>query len=188
MKNIEMSSSNQTCHHCFRACHSPLGATVLKMNIIMVVTFIALWTPYALTSVWSIFDSNLPAILYILPTMCAKSSCMMNPIIYGFTNHTLRGAMQEIWLSVCCRDRTTNRYHYRLEKIHQDVDKEGVFTGPRDNRKCECHECHSPHLLLHSLSGNSPYLTLSTRPDVSCAQVQKQEDVQAFTVTAEVNM
>ncbi|XP_035671777.1 rhodopsin, G0-coupled-like [Branchiostoma floridae] len=63
------------------------------MCLAMVVSFLIAWTPYAVSSTWDILtEEDLPIIATILPTMFAKSSCMMNPIIYSCCNGKFRQA------------------------------------------------------------------------------------------------
>ncbi|XP_019615173.1 PREDICTED: visual pigment-like receptor peropsin [Branchiostoma belcheri] len=62
------------------------------MCLSMVVAFLAVWTPYAVSSTWAIFQRHLPIMALFIPTMCAKSSCMLNPIIYTAFNQRFRKA------------------------------------------------------------------------------------------------
>nr|AWU78802.1 Go opsin [Branchiostoma lanceolatum] len=62
------------------------------MCLFMVVAFVAVWTPYAVSSTWAIFQRHLPVMALYIPTMCAKSSCMLNPIIYTAFNQRFRKA------------------------------------------------------------------------------------------------
>ncbi|XP_078587215.1 rhodopsin, G0-coupled-like [Branchiostoma floridae x Branchiostoma japonicum] len=62
------------------------------MCLFMVVSFVAVWTPYAVSSTWAIFQRHLPIMALYIPTMCAKSSCMLNPIIYSAFNQRFRKA------------------------------------------------------------------------------------------------
>jgi hypothetical protein len=38
---------------------------------------------------------------YIFPTLFAKTSCMMNPFLYGLTNASLRQEFRQLWLGGC---------------------------------------------------------------------------------------
>lgn len=40
---------------------------------------------------------------YIFPTVFAKTSCMMNPLLYGLTNASLRRQFELLWSEVCCK-------------------------------------------------------------------------------------
>ena len=56
----------------------------------MVVVFIIIWSPYTFVCVWAIYDANIPVWVNTLPTMFAKASCMLNPVIFYLTNPVFR--------------------------------------------------------------------------------------------------
>lgn len=62
-----------------------------QMCVVMTFSFIIAWTPYAVESLWmsqsSVFVGPVSS---TLPTMLAKSSCMMNPLIYLTSSSTFR--------------------------------------------------------------------------------------------------
>ncbi|PIK54405.1 putative rhodopsin, G0-coupled-like [Apostichopus japonicus] len=64
---------------------------VTKMCVVMTCSFIIAWTPYAVESLWmsqsTVFVGPISS---TLPTMLAKSSCMMNPLIYLTSSSTFR--------------------------------------------------------------------------------------------------
>nr|BAC76019.1 opsin [Branchiostoma belcheri] len=72
------------------------------MCLTMVVSFLIAWTPYAVSSTWDILSAeDLPIIATILPSLFAKSSCMMNPIIYACCNTKFRQAAVKSFRKLC---------------------------------------------------------------------------------------
>ncbi len=58
----------------------------------MVVTFTVIWSPYAWVAIWIIISPHsVPLALTTLPTVFAKTSSAMNPIIYFIMNPNFRG-------------------------------------------------------------------------------------------------
>lgn len=43
---------------------------------------------------------------YIFPTVFAKMSCMMNPLLYGLTNASLRREFRQLWHDMCCQTKS----------------------------------------------------------------------------------
>ncbi|XP_078663176.1 uncharacterized protein LOC144906607 [Branchiostoma floridae x Branchiostoma belcheri] len=73
------------------------------MCLTMVVSFLIAWTPYAVSSTWDILsEEDLPIIATILPTMFAKSSCMMNPVIYACCSNKFRQAAARSFRRLGC--------------------------------------------------------------------------------------
>ncbi|KAJ8041577.1 Rhodopsin, GQ-coupled [Holothuria leucospilota] len=61
------------------------------MCVAMTVSFLIAWTPYAVESLVAAHAPYLVgAVTATLPTMLAKSSCMMNPLIYLASSSTFR--------------------------------------------------------------------------------------------------
>ncbi|XP_055956847.1 visual pigment-like receptor peropsin, partial [Patella vulgata] len=58
--------------------------------LLMTGTFTILWSPYTFVCLWSVYDANLPIWITTWPTMFAKASCMINPIIYYLSNPLFR--------------------------------------------------------------------------------------------------
>ena len=56
----------------------------------MIATFLICWTPYAALSVVAMCGVHLPTAVTTLPTMFAKLSCSLNPIIYAFMSSKFR--------------------------------------------------------------------------------------------------
>ena len=62
-------------------CHA---CSLFQMCMMMIILFITCWTPYTFISLAATFDVPLPPSVTTLPTMFAKLSCALNPIIYAF--------------------------------------------------------------------------------------------------------
>nr|AWU78803.1 Go opsin [Branchiostoma lanceolatum] len=76
------------------------------MCLTMVVSFLIAWTPYAVSCTWDILsDEDLPILATILPTMFAKASCMMNPIIYACCSKAFRQAAATSFRRLGCWSR-----------------------------------------------------------------------------------
>lgn len=57
---------------------------------------------------------------YIFPTVFAKMSCMMNPLLYGLTNSSLRRELRHLWQDICCQGKTDAEdrpCHYRNRRF-----------------------------------------------------------------------
>ncbi|XP_025098345.1 rhodopsin, G0-coupled-like [Pomacea canaliculata] len=63
---------------------------VTRMCMVMMATFLLCWTPYALLSCLAIAGLPLSAAMSTLPTMFAKVSCVVNPVIYAFMSSSFR--------------------------------------------------------------------------------------------------
>ncbi|XP_078587021.1 visual pigment-like receptor peropsin [Branchiostoma floridae x Branchiostoma japonicum] len=84
-----------------------LKASLMCMT--MVVSFLIAWTPYAVSSTWDILtEEDLPIIATILPSLFAKSSCMMNPIIYTCCNGKYRQAALKSFRRLGCFNKQVN--------------------------------------------------------------------------------
>ncbi|XP_026187307.1 parapinopsin a [Mastacembelus armatus] len=66
---------------------------VARMVVVMVLTFLVTWLPYAAMALAVILDSSLyiDPIVATIPVYLAKSSTVYNPIIYVFMNRQFRG-------------------------------------------------------------------------------------------------
>ncbi|XP_022104350.1 visual pigment-like receptor peropsin [Acanthaster planci] len=64
---------------------------VTKMCIMMTASFVIAWTPYAVVCIWVVFSRlELNTATALAPTLFAKSSCMMNPLIYFIASSRYR--------------------------------------------------------------------------------------------------
>ncbi|ESP03910.1 hypothetical protein LOTGIDRAFT_156508 [Lottia gigantea] len=89
---------------------------VTWMSVIMTSTFIILWTPYAFVCLWSVHDNTLPAWITTWPTMFAKASCMVNPVVYYMSNPLFRKCAKKL---LCCEAGPTEirpRLRYRVDR------------------------------------------------------------------------
>ncbi|XP_070188587.1 visual pigment-like receptor peropsin [Littorina saxatilis] len=76
---------------------------VTWISLIMVTVFVIIWSPYTFVCVWAIYDKDIPVWLNTLPTMCAKASCMLNPVIFYLTNPVFRNT----FMATFCRNKVT---------------------------------------------------------------------------------
>ncbi|XP_046461217.1 rhodopsin, G0-coupled-like [Daphnia pulex] len=147
--NFEIDQSNINHHRNQRT--YKIEIQVLKLNLLMVLTFFVIWSPYAVMSFVSIYHPDLPAFWYIFPTVFAKMSCMMNPLLYGLTNSSLRRELRHLWQDICCQGKTDaedRHCHYRNRRYGKDgeidrpiYDKEGVYLGKVNQGTCMCSGC-----------------------------------------------
>ncbi|XP_038069891.1 visual pigment-like receptor peropsin [Patiria miniata] len=64
---------------------------VTKMCVLMTLSFMIAWTPYTVVCVWVVFNKlELNIVASLAPTLFAKSSCMMNPLIYFIASSRYR--------------------------------------------------------------------------------------------------
>ncbi|XP_052428468.1 visual pigment-like receptor peropsin [Carassius gibelio] len=68
---------------------------VTKMSIIMIVMFLAAWSPYSIVCLWASFGDPhmIPAPMAIIAPLFAKSSTFYNPCIYVIANKKFRRAI-----------------------------------------------------------------------------------------------
>jgi visual pigment-like receptor peropsin len=64
----------------------------------MVVVFVVIWSPYCFVCLWAIHDPEVPVWMNTLPTMCAKASCMLNPVIFYLTNPVFRNTFKATFM------------------------------------------------------------------------------------------
>ncbi|KAK4308427.1 hypothetical protein Pmani_019875 [Petrolisthes manimaculis] len=153
MSELDLTEGVACCHHYICMCEatfrSDIEKHVLWVNLLMVLSFIFFWTPYALTSIVSVFKSDLSAFWYIFPTVFAKTSCMMNPLIYGLSHRLL---YRELVLLLgrpgcfCCLDGEDGDNTRKLDEMRRKVsdgtyDKEGVYVGKVQVGLCTCNGC-----------------------------------------------
>lgn len=74
------------------------------MSFILIVAFLLTWSPYAVLCLWTIFapPATVPAFLTLIPPLFAKSSTVVNPLIYFFSNPKLRAAI--LSTVACCKE------------------------------------------------------------------------------------
>uniref|UniRef100_A0A671PML8 Visual pigment-like receptor peropsin n=1 Tax=Sinocyclocheilus anshuiensis TaxID=1608454 RepID=A0A671PML8_9TELE len=67
----------------------------LQMSIIMIVMFLAAWSPYSIVYLWASFGDpkKIPAPMAIIAPLFAKSSTFYNPCIYVIANKKFRRAI-----------------------------------------------------------------------------------------------
>ncbi|XP_056327294.1 visual pigment-like receptor peropsin [Danio aesculapii] len=68
---------------------------VTKMSVIMIVMFLAAWSPYSIVCLWASFGDpqKIPAPMAIIAPLFAKSSTFYNPCIYVIANKKFRRAI-----------------------------------------------------------------------------------------------
>ncbi|XP_066272876.1 visual pigment-like receptor peropsin [Branchiostoma lanceolatum] len=80
-----------------------------RMCLAMVVSYLFVWTPYAVSSTWNVFvDGDLPVLATVLPSLFAKTSCMLNPIIYTCCNSKFRQAVSKSLRRRGCLNKQVN--------------------------------------------------------------------------------
>nr|KAG5702784.1 hypothetical protein BaRGS_001866 [Batillaria attramentaria] len=99
---------------------------VTWISLVMVAVFIVIWSPYTFVCVWAIYDADIPVWLNTLPTMCAKSSCMLNPVIFYLTNPIFRNTFKATFLR---SRKVTPLTENRLQTFKVNKTKEGIFIG-----------------------------------------------------------
>ncbi|XP_042209195.1 rhodopsin, GQ-coupled-like [Homarus americanus] len=118
---------------------------VLWVNMMMVLSFIIFWTPYTVVSIISVFHTDLDTFWYVFPTVFAKTSCMMNPIIYGLSHKLLRRELLAFLKTCCCCYRDENAIKeladLRRRMAEGTYDKEGIYVGKVRVGLCACNGC-----------------------------------------------
>ncbi|XP_783329.4 rhodopsin, G0-coupled [Strongylocentrotus purpuratus] len=74
-----------------------IDTRVTKICFMMMASFIVVWTPYAVGSIWASKIGKISASASVLPTMFAKSSCMINPIIFLTSSSKFRADLGKLW-------------------------------------------------------------------------------------------
>ncbi|XP_066944200.1 rhodopsin, G0-coupled-like isoform X2 [Macrobrachium rosenbergii] len=136
------------CCDCICVCEASfkngIETHVLMMNLLMVVSFLVFWTPYAIISLVSIFKSDLKVFWYTFPTIFAKTSCMMNPIIYGLSHKLIRRELIRFLRSCCCnnREQAKREFEESQKRVAEGTyDKEGIYVGKVKVGLCACNGC-----------------------------------------------
>ena len=94
------------------------------MCLLCVIGFFIVWTPYAVLCLWATFGDPGQFTLRsrMIPTLCAKSSAMINPVIYFMTNGRWRAAFKAL---LKCQKQHENK-HVKLKLLKA---KPGNGTG-----------------------------------------------------------
>lgn len=88
--------------------HSPKGSQnqqremkVVKSCMLVVVTFVIAWTPYAVVALVGCFSphQSLSPIVTLVPAVFAKMCVIQNPIIYSFTHPRFKS----VFKNYCCK-------------------------------------------------------------------------------------
>ncbi|XP_054749643.2 rhodopsin, G0-coupled-like [Lytechinus pictus] len=119
---------------------------VTKMCFMMMISFIIVWTPYAVESLRVAHVDHISAFAAVIPTMFAKSSCMLNPIIFLSSSSKFRRDLRKMWSSPpsheSLRQEERNKTQPSLYVRHSDIssvyrnntasvyyDKERIYIG-----------------------------------------------------------
>ncbi|XP_048258432.1 rhodopsin, G0-coupled-like [Haliotis rufescens] len=96
---------------------------VTMIALAITTSFILLWSPYTLVSLWSVYSNNLPVWVMTLPTMFAKASCMINPLLYYFTNPSFRRNITILFARGNLGPNIGRRplYMYRVDTTKDDI-------------------------------------------------------------------
>ena len=92
---------------------------LLLVSFSISVGFLAGWLPYAIFSLWTMFNdvSNMSPTVAILAPLFAKSTSVWNPLIYAVRNREVRQAML-LFLKRCCKIKSTasaNGHHREIQ-------------------------------------------------------------------------
>jgi len=88
-----------------------------RMVFVMALAFLVAWTPYALAALWMTITSSYPPhVLLTLSALLAKTSVVVNPIVYSLMYSKLRLAV--LSLLFCDSDVTMSR---RIRFIHSTI-------------------------------------------------------------------
>nr|XP_054762981.1 rhodopsin, G0-coupled-like [Lytechinus pictus] len=74
-----------------------IDSHVTKICFMMMASFIVVWTPYAVGSIWASQVDKVSVAASVVPTMFAKSSCMINPIIFLTSSSKFRHDLGKLW-------------------------------------------------------------------------------------------
>lgn len=83
-----------------------------RMAFIMSICFVFAWTPYAVVSIYTIIIAprDISPLVATIPSMFAKTSVCLNPIIYFLLYKKFRDSIGQTLRSLCCRDSGTVDY------------------------------------------------------------------------------
>ena len=103
-------------------------AKVTKISIIMVVTYLMSWSPFAIISTLVMNYENVPVEVKLIPHMAAKISCGINPIIFFATNKVFR----DTFLATFIKGHKISSGIADANRFTIDKSKDGVFLGEQD--------------------------------------------------------
>ncbi|KAK8760078.1 hypothetical protein V5799_028654 [Amblyomma americanum] len=86
-----------------------------NMVVLIVATFFAAWTPYAVLCLWAVFGNvaSVPHLVAVLPPLFCKTASAINPFIYFFSNPRIRA---DIYALLTCRCRSMGRSSCSIEE------------------------------------------------------------------------
>ncbi|KAJ8275406.1 hypothetical protein COCON_G00100310 [Conger conger] len=91
-------------HRAYKTVHSRRLPSVIKTQrklvliaVLVSAGFLGSWAPYAAVSLWSVLQATpVPPSLALLPCLLAKSSTVVNPLVYYLFSHTFRRAVRNL--------------------------------------------------------------------------------------------
>jgi hypothetical protein len=93
-------SSSVTSYEASKLSKQPLKKGLVRSSFLTIVSFGLLWLPYSIMTFITQFSPNranyITPTSIILPVMIAKSSAVMNPIVYVFSNKTIMSKIKKI--------------------------------------------------------------------------------------------
>ena len=101
---------------------------VAAMFLLMIVSFLVCWTPYAVVSMMEAFSrqSVISPVMAIVPSFLAKSSTAYNPLIYVLMSKKVRSVMIYIYIFL----EIINSLNYGLCYFHQTKMLFHIFASP----------------------------------------------------------
>ncbi|XP_046368964.1 opsin-5-like [Haliotis rufescens] len=110
---------------------------VTGMCLCLVLVYFIVWSPYALVSLWSVYDRNIPIWATTLPTLFAKLASMLNPFVYVATNTSFKNAARSFF---CDKKNRVSSLAYNCVKTAKgskdvytiDKTKEGIYIGKNE--------------------------------------------------------
>ncbi|XP_070188756.1 rhodopsin, G0-coupled-like [Littorina saxatilis] len=160
---------------------------VISMCAVMLGAFLICWTPYAIISVLPMFGVSFSLNVSTLPTMFAKLSCALNPIIYAFMSSKFREILFSLspWakrsqnrvataaIELPGEPKINIRQPIKVREYRGDMTNQGVYIGnmavalelnPASLDHCGCGEFrHWSQLIgpLQPLGANGYYASAS---------------------------
>ncbi|KAL3172212.1 hypothetical protein MRX96_013194 [Rhipicephalus microplus] len=85
------------------------------MVVVIVVTFFAAWTPYAVLCLWAVFakSSTVPHLVAVVPPLFCKTASAINPFIYFVSNPRIR---TDIHALLTCQCKSLGRRSCAIEE------------------------------------------------------------------------
>ena len=82
-------------------------ATILKLTVIGTSTFLLVWMPYSVFSLIRFSGVDIQASWYAwmgkLSSLCAKMSCITNPLVYAFSQRSFRADLKKMLSAMLCK-------------------------------------------------------------------------------------